>query len=134
MSQSKLRLQAWLRSSTDMAHHPQPETEWAFDKRKGNTWNKKRGCMWDTSGRAWKFDYAWPDRKLALEYEGFGQGHLGKVQYSDDCEKYSEAAVRGWCVIRVTALMVESGLAFDLIRKALATVTPHWWEREKVAT
>lgn len=69
--------------------------------------------------RKWRFDYAVPEKKVAFEYEGRGKGHLTWQHYSKDCEKYSWAAILGWKVIRVTAMMVQDGRAGDLIRRAL---------------
>lgn len=54
--------------------------------------------------RKWKMDFAWPDHKVALELEGavWTQGrHTRGSGYVGDMEKYSEAAIAGWCVIRV---------------------------------
>lgn len=54
--------------------------------------------------RKWRFDFALPCRRLAIEIEGGvwirgrhtrGKGFLG------DCVKYSTAAVLGWRVIRL---------------------------------
>lgn len=69
--------------------------------------------------RKWRFDYAIPHLKLGFEYEGFGKGHLNWKSYSKDCEKYSTAAIAGWCVIRITALMIQDGRAGKLIRNAI---------------
>lgn len=71
--------------------------------------------------RRWRFDWAWPERKIALEYEGgtWNRGrHVRAGGYSADCEKYSEAAILGWVVIRVTSEMVSSGLAMTLLHRA----------------
>lgn len=57
--------------------------------------------------RRWRFDLAWPRCKVALEIEGgvFKRGGGGRhnrgAGFRNDLEKYSEAAVRGWKVIRV---------------------------------
>ena len=70
--------------------------------------------------RRWRFDWAFPKRKIAIEYEGIFSAksrHTSIVGFSNDCEKYSEAAIMGWKVIRVTALMVQSGKAFELFDK-----------------
>ena len=65
--------------------------------------------------RKWRFDYAWPPEKVALEIEGgvWTQGrHTRGSGYIKDIEKYSEAAVRGWKVIRVTPdTLLTDGLA-----------------------
>lgn len=55
--------------------------------------------------RRWRFDFAWPDRKLAVECEGgifsFGR-HTRGAAYSKDCEKYNQSALLGWTVLRYT--------------------------------
>lgn len=61
-------------------------------------------------GRAWRFDLAWPEWMIAVEYEGAswvqGGAHNSGGGYRSDVDKYNEAAALGWCVIRVTADMV----------------------------
>jgi very-short-patch-repair endonuclease len=72
--------------------------------------------------RRWRFDLAWPERMLAVEVEGgvwVGGRHTRPAGYEKDCEKYSEAAVLGWRVIRVTTQMVKDGRALALIERAL---------------
>jgi len=72
--------------------------------------------------RKWRFDFAWPDRKLSLEIEGgvWTNGrHTRGRGYERDMEKYSTAAVNGWCVLRVTPRMVQSGEALALVEQAL---------------
>lgn len=71
--------------------------------------------------RRWRFDWSWPHLKLAVEYEGiYGRGKSRHTAggFVGDCEKYSAAAILGWCVIRVTADMVRDGRAFDLLNLA----------------
>lgn len=80
--------------------------------------------------RKWRFDWALlnpnnspPHPMVAVEFEGgvfTGGGHTRGNHYSDDAEKYSEAAILGWLVVRVTAKMVSDGRAFDLIERAVA--------------
>lgn len=59
--------------------------------------------------RDWRFDYAWPAAKVAVEMEGgtFKRGgrsrHTTAVGHHEDCNKYNEAALLGWCVLRYTA-------------------------------
>jgi metal-sulfur cluster biosynthetic enzyme len=55
--------------------------------------------------RMWRFDYAWPEYKVALEVEGgaFTRGrHTRGVGFVNDLTKYSEAAIQGWLVLRLT--------------------------------
>lgn len=53
--------------------------------------------------RKWKFDFALPEYKIAVEYEGgtySGGGHTRGAHYWSDCIKYREAALLGWVVLR----------------------------------
>ena len=73
-------------------------------------------------GRRFRFDWAWPDRGVALELEGgvWTRGrHVRPRGYERDCEKYSLAAILGWRVVRATPAMVEDGRALELIERAL---------------
>lgn len=72
--------------------------------------------------RKWRFDFAWPEPAVAVEIEGgvwTGGRHTRGDGFSKDCEKYSEAAVRGWRIIRVTPDQVKQGKALEWIRRAL---------------
>ena len=70
--------------------------------------------------RKWRLDYAWVDRMVALEIEGFGR-HMMYSAYEADCVKYSEAAVLGWKVIRLTWGLIKKDIdgCRDLLRRAL---------------
>lgn len=73
--------------------------------------------------RKWRFDYAWPKRKVAVEVEGavWVQGrHTRGSGYVKDMEKYNEAAILGWRLIRVTPEMVRNGEALNYIERALS--------------
>ena len=70
--------------------------------------------------RKWRFDFAWPDVKPAVEVEGGVNGRHQRIGgFSGDCCKYSEAAVLGWRVIRATTAQVMSGQAIAWVLKAL---------------
>lgn len=72
--------------------------------------------------RRWRFDFAWPGQKLAVEVEGgvwSGGRHVRGAGFSRDCEKYNEAALNGWCVLRVTGAMIHNVKALELIKRAL---------------
>lgn len=74
--------------------------------------------------RRWAFDLCWPHRRVALEVEGgtwSGGRHVRGRGYERDCEKYSEAAILGWAVLRVTTAMVRDGRALALLERALAS-------------
>jgi very-short-patch-repair endonuclease len=53
--------------------------------------------------RKYRFDFAWPDEKVAVEIDGFGGGHQSKVALSKDNEKTNLAQQCGWIVLRYTA-------------------------------
>ncbi len=72
--------------------------------------------------RKFRFDLAWPDRKLACEIDGavWVQGrHSRGGGIQRDCEKFCLAAIHGWRVMRVTTDMVKSGKALRLVEQAL---------------
>jgi hypothetical protein len=54
--------------------------------------------------RRWRFDYAWPALKIALEVEGgiwSGGRHTSPQGFVKDMAKYNAAACLGWRVLRV---------------------------------
>jgi very-short-patch-repair endonuclease len=59
--------------------------------------------------RRWRFDYAVPRIKLAVEYDGYSStGHQGRhaslVGMTGDAEKLNHATGLGWRVLQFTAL------------------------------
>jgi len=84
---------------------PSPEREWVF-----------------AHPRRWRFDFAFLIERVAVEVEGgswVAGRHTRPEGFASDIEKYNEAAIRGWSVIRVTPKMVESGDALSVIERAL---------------
>ena len=72
--------------------------------------------------RRWRFDFAWPDHRLAVEVEGgtwCGGRHTRAAGFEADCEKYNAATLQGWRVLRVTGPMVCDGRALRLVEGAL---------------
>ena len=55
--------------------------------------------------RKWRFDFAWPDKMVAVEIEGRGR-HQSVKGFADDIEKYNAAELAGWTVLRFTPSMV----------------------------
>jgi hypothetical protein len=72
-----------------------------------------RDRLADAGLKDWKFDFAWPEKKIAFEIEGWGR-HQRFVGFREDCIKYNAAAKLGWTVYRVTAQHVTNGYAFAL--------------------
>lgn len=100
----------------------EPETEYRFAS---------------SLGRQWRFDFAWPTVKVALEVEGatFGKvettadgrkvrtaggRHSTGAGLEADAYKYNRAAMLGWMVIRVTTTMVRKGQAIPELLDAFA--------------
>ena len=72
--------------------------------------------------RRWRFDCAFPERKVALEIEGgvWLQGrHNRPAGFEKDRDKYNNAALSGWMVIRTVWKEVQSGKAAELVGLAL---------------
>jgi len=62
--------------------------------------------------RKWRFDFAWPVGKIALEVEGgvWTQGrHVRPLGFEKDIEKYNEAALLDWLVLRTTDKSFRNG-------------------------
>ena len=83
--------------------------------------------------RMWRFDYAWPRWKVALEVEGgifgftdpktgkrrMGGAHGRITGIKRDMEKYSHAAAMGWLVIRCIPQDLNTGATIAYVRGAL---------------
>lgn len=70
----------------------------------------------------WRFDFAWPDYRVALEIEGgiwIAGRHSRGAGYLADCRKYNAAQLLGWQVFRATGEMVKSGEALQAIKTAI---------------
>lgn len=75
--------------------------------------------------RRWRFDYAIPDVKVAIEIDGglFGKGHLGRhsggMGQKNDMEKMNAAAVLGWAVLHFTPDQRFSEYCFSTIKETV---------------
>ena len=61
--------------------------------------------------RRWRFDFAFVDEKIAVEIEGIGGAksrHTSIKGYTGDCDKYNQAVVHGWQVLRFTTLHINN--------------------------
>jgi len=62
--------------------------------------------------RKWRFDYSWPDKKIALEVHGgvhVGGRHTRGSGFVKDREKMNSAQLLGWVVLEVTPEHIKSG-------------------------
>jgi very-short-patch-repair endonuclease len=72
--------------------------------------------------RRWRFDYAWPGHKVALEIEGgvwTGGRHTSGAGFCKDMEKYNAAAVAGWRVLRCQPKELRGAAIYELLNAAL---------------
>jgi hypothetical protein len=72
--------------------------------------------------RRWKFDYAIIEHKIAIEQEGgvYTKGrHVRPEGYINDMEKYNQASLEGWTLIRRTPSQMKTQETIDLIYRAL---------------
>lgn len=78
--------------------------------------------------RNWRFDYAWPEHRLALEVEGgiWMSQHGKKSRHFTgagavkDMEKYNEAAALGWRLLRRTPDKLLTNETIQLIKKSIS--------------
>lgn len=107
---------------------PEPEREYRFHK-----------------DRKWRFDYAFPRWKVALEVEGgvfgftdpktgkrrMGGAHSSITGIKRDIEKYSYAAAMGWLVVRCMPTTLATGETLAFVKGALKS---HGWTPNEQTT
>lgn len=85
---------------------PQPELEYRFH-----------------SIRRWRFDAAFPEKKVAVEVHGsvYQQGrHTRGKGFENDREKMNEAQLLGWKVLEYSTGQVRDGVPILDLKRALA--------------
>lgn len=73
--------------------------------------------------RKWRFDVAFPERKIAAEIDGavWTQGrHTQGKGFIADQEKTNEAQLLGWKVYRFVTADLETGRFLDVMERALS--------------
>jgi very-short-patch-repair endonuclease len=73
--------------------------------------------------RMWRFDFAWPGKRIAVEVEGgvySGGRHTRGKGFVADTTKYNAAALLGWRVFRFPTDMVRNGTAIKTLKEAFA--------------
>jgi very-short-patch-repair endonuclease len=76
--------------------------------------------------RQWRFDYAIPSLRIAIEIDGgiwINGRHNRASGYIGDMEKFNAAATLGWVVLKFTPQEQYSRKAFDLITETIANKT-----------
>ena len=75
--------------------------------------------------RKWRFDYAIPAHKIAVEVEGgvwTGGRHTSPKGFLNDIEKYNTATLMGWRVFRTTPDELCTNATLQLLRDAISRV------------
>ena len=72
--------------------------------------------------RKWRFDFALPERKVAIEFDGLfgGTAHRSINMVAKDSEKINEAQLHGWIVIRTNTINLRDGSGYTAIERAVA--------------
>lgn len=58
--------------------------------------------------RQWRFDFAWPSLKIAVEIQGFGEGHTSYEGMAADYEKHNAAIQHGWKIYYLMGYQLEA--------------------------
>lgn len=70
--------------------------------------------------RRWRFDYAWPEKMVAVEVQGgiWTRGaHSRGVGLTRDYAKLNEAQAMGWIVLQVVPAQLASPDTVDLVQR-----------------
>lgn len=73
--------------------------------------------------RRWRFDYAIPEYRIALEVEGgvwTGGRHTRPQGFLGDIEKYNTATLMGWRVFRTTPYDLLRTATLNLLKSAIS--------------
>ncbi len=76
--------------------------------------------------RRWRFDFAWPRYKVAVEIDGgiYTRGrHVRGSGFERDAEKRNAAVMAGWRVLHFTPRHVKSGLAVQAIESLMRKIS-----------
>lgn len=137
-----------MRTITNKSTRIDPSSLESFANEKGSELEIQFARLWNTLAgeipmpqrefkfndqRGWRFDFAWPSQKLALEIEGDTRGravichacgarvrsvgtagklgrelrlggrHTRATGFQSDCDKYNTATALGWSILRFTS-------------------------------
>jgi very-short-patch-repair endonuclease len=70
-----------------------------------------------TGGRVVLLDLAWPDRRVAVECDGWGAHGRSRARFESDRRRDNDLIAAGWTVVHLTSAMSD-----DEIRAAVARV------------
>jgi hypothetical protein len=72
--------------------------------------------------RRWRFDWAWPEHKIAVEIEGgiwTGGRHTSPKGFFADMEKKNAAAVLGWRILYITPKAAGTLIMLQLVKDCI---------------
>lgn len=112
---------------------PRPEREYRFAAQHVGLGRGVKERIQEAGLKDWRFDFAWPEFKFAVEVEGgiyINGRHNRGDGYAADLKKYHHAMALGWSVYRCGSHLVRSGKAANLIAELLTdmgdnTQDPH---------
>ena len=88
--------------------------------------------------RKWRADFAWPGKLVLVEIEGGvwrrSKGrHTNPTGFIKDCEKYNNAALLGYTVLRIPGpqLQTDPASAVELVAQVLAMRRTVGWKRQR---
>jgi very-short-patch-repair endonuclease len=71
------------------------------------------------SGRSRRLDFAYPEERIAIEFDGFAEHGLLRSTFDDDRVRGNALALAGWLVLHFTSRSSAAEIA-DRTREALA--------------
>ena len=72
--------------------------------------------------RKWRFDFAWPEQKVAIELHGatYSNGrHNRGTGMRNDADKVNAAQLMGWLTLTFTSDHLKDGTAMQHVKEAL---------------
>ena len=106
------------------AHSAQSNGEFALAAQLAGVPGWEREYRFDPK-RRWRFDVAFPDKRLGVEVEG-GQWISGRhnrgTGFQGDLDKYNAATMQGWAVLRFSTEQALNGFAYETIMEYLSRV------------
>lgn len=122
MAKSKSEIEELLYKQIKIVGLPLPKREYRFVRDIVGDGAGIRKRVKEAGLHDWKFDFAYPQYRLAIEVEGgtwSGGRHVRGAGYKSDCQKYNAAQLHGWIVLRYTTDSIKDGSAMDEIEKTL---------------